>query len=287
MNSFDLKTQHREKTLTELPLLSLQHISKSFLNGSSRLVALEDINLEVKAGEFVCLVGPSGCGKSTILNLVAGLEKPDSGQVLVKGKPIGLPGPDRLFLFQEPALFPWLDVLSNIEFGLKAIGIPKAERRERAMKYLAMVHLEKFARFRVHQLSGGMRQRVVIARALAINPEVLLMDEPFTALDAQARDTLHQELQQLWAETGKTILFVTHNVREAVTLGTRVVVFTYRPARIKAEFSTAHIPRPRHIEDEGAIALVREITATLRHEVHLALAAEYGEDLVLTEESVS
>jgi NitT/TauT family transport system ATP-binding protein len=279
MSSLDLDYRIQEKTVEEPTRLSLQQLSKSFQSGSTRLSALEDINLEVKAGEFVCLVGPSGCGKSTILNMVAGLEKPDSGRLLVNGQPVGQPGPDRLLLFQEPALFPWLDVLSNVEFGLKAAGVPKQERRERALKFLAMVHLEKFTKFRIHQLSGGMRQRLAIARALAINPQILLMDEPFTALDAQTRDILHQELQQLWAETGKTILFVTHNVREAVTLGQRVVVFTYRPGRVKAEFTTGHLPRPRHIDDENTLALVREITATLRSEVQLALAAEYGGDL--------
>jgi NitT/TauT family transport system ATP-binding protein len=259
------------------PRLQLSGLSKSFTSGGERLVALQDVNIEVKAGEFVCLVGPSGCGKSTILNLIAGLDKPDGGRLLVNGQPIGAPGPDRLMLFQEPALFPWLNVLSNVEFGLKAIGVPANERRERALHYLNLVHLHKFTNFRVHQLSGGMRQRVAIARALAINPQVLLMDEPFSALDAQTRDLLHQELQTLWQETGKTILFVTHNVREAVTLGDRVLVFTYRPGRIKAEFSTAHLPRPRSADDEGAVRLAREITAALRDEVQAAVAAEYGE----------
>lgn len=278
MSVIDSQVQLRPEEQAELPRLKLENVSKGFKSGNTWLTALEKINLEVKAGEFVCLVGPSGCGKSTILNLVAGLERPDNGQVVVNGRPVSSPGPDRLLLFQEPALFPWLDVLANVEFGLEAVGIPRRERRERAMKYLTMVHLQKFAHFRVHQLSGGMRQRVVIARALAINPQILLMDEPFSALDAQTRDLLHQELQQLWAATGKTILFVTHNVREAVTLGDRVIVFTYRPGKIKAEFSTAHLKRPRQLEDEGAMALVREITATLRSEVNLAVAAEYDDD---------
>jgi NitT/TauT family transport system ATP-binding protein len=255
--------------------LSLQGVSKSFKSGQTELLALNNIDLEVKTGEFVCLVGPSGCGKSTILNLVAGLEKPDSGKVLVNNQVVSRPGPDRLLLFQEPALFPWLDVLGNVEFGLKNLGLNKKEREERANFYLNMVHLQKFARFRVHQLSGGMRQRVAIARALAIDPDILMMDEPFTALDAQTRDILHQELQQIWVATGKTILFVTHNVREAVTLGTRVVVFTYRPGSIKGEFSSAHLARPRHIEDEAALSLVREITAELKSEVELAVEAEY------------
>ncbi|HEX2909787.1 MAG TPA: ABC transporter ATP-binding protein [Chloroflexia bacterium] len=273
--SADLERQTQAQSGSDIQL-SLHGVGKSFRSGNSTLTALENINLEIKKGEFVCLVGPSGCGKSTILNLVAGLDRPDHGLVLAAGQPVTGTGPDRILLFQEAALFPWLNVLANIEFGLKSVGVPSRERQERAMRYLKMVNLEKFAHFRIHQLSGGMRQRVAIARALAIDPAVLLMDEPFTALDAQTRDILHQELQQLWLETGKTILFVTHNVREAVTLGERVVVFTYRPGRIKQEFSTTHLPRPRHIEDDGAISLVREITATLKTEVNLALAAEYG-----------
>lgn len=259
------------------PRLSLENLSKSFKSGHDIVTALDNINLQVQPGEFVCLVGPSGCGKSTILNLVAGLETPDGGRIVVNGQPVKGTGPDRLLLFQEPALFPWLDVLGNVEFGLKSVGWPARERRDRALEYLAKVHLHKFARFRVHQLSGGMRQRVAIARALAMNPQVLLMDEPFSALDAQTRDILHAELQQLWAETGKTILFVTHNVREAITLGDRIVLFTYRPGRIKAEFSTADLPRPRHLESQDQTALVREIMAELQSEVQLAVASEFGD----------
>lgn len=258
-------------------IVSLEGITKSFKSGNEPLTALQNINLQVRPGEFVCLVGPSGCGKSTILNLIAGLEEPDSGQVRVNDQLVTGPGPDRLLLFQEPALFPWLDVLGNVEFGLKSSGVAAKEGRERALHFLAKVHLHKFARFRVHQLSGGMRQRVALARALAMNPQILLMDEPFSALDAQTRDLLHQELQQLWAETGKTILFVTHNVREAVTLADRIVLFTYRPGRIKAQFSTTPLPRPRHLEDEGLALLVREIRHELEGEVQLAVAAEYGD----------
>jgi NitT/TauT family transport system ATP-binding protein len=280
MSSIDLAVGAKSAP-TATPLLSLEQVTKSFKSGNTTLAALDKINLQVKPGEFVCLVGPSGCGKSTILNLIAGLEQPDQGRVLLNGQPVMRPGPDRLLLFQEPALFPWLSVLANVEFGLKSIGIPRKERRDRARHYLGLVHLEKFADFRVHQLSGGMRQRVAIARALAIDPQILLMDEPFTALDAQTRDILHQELQQLWVATGKTILFVTHNVREAVTLGDRVVLFTYRPGRIKAEFSTEHLPRPRHIEDEGSLALVREVMSGLQSEVQLALNAEYSGETAL------
>jgi NitT/TauT family transport system ATP-binding protein len=278
MSTTDLEIRARQPIAPGLePRLSLEGLSKSFKSGNSQITALDNISLKVASGEFVCLVGPSGCGKSTILNLIAGLEEPDSGRILVNGRPVAGTHPDRLLLFQEPALFPWLDVLGNVEFGLKSIGIGPKERRERASEYLEKVHLHRFSRFRVHQLSGGMRQRVAIARALAINPQILLMDEPFSALDAQTRDILHTELQQLWAETGKTILFVTHNVREAVTLGDRIVLFTYRPGRIKAEFSTTHLRRPRHLEGQAQTALVREIMGELQGEVQLAVASEFGD----------
>ena len=275
MSFTNLEIENEELEAIPSPRLSLEGLSKSFSSGNTRITALDDINLQVNPGEFVCLVGPSGCGKSTILNLIAGLESPDTGQILVNGRAVTGTNPERLLLFQEPALFPWLDVLGNVEFGLKSIGLPAKERRARSLEYLAKVHLHKFAKFRVHQLSGGMRQRVAIARALAMNPQVLLMDEPFSALDAQTRDILHSELQQLWAETGKTIVFVTHNVREAVTLGDRIILFTYRPGRIKAEFSTAHLPRPRHLEGQAQTALVREIMGELQGEVQLAVASEF------------
>jgi len=273
MNSIELEAKLDDPASTIR--LKLEHVRKSFKGRQSGVLALDNVSFEVKVGEFVCLVGPSGCGKSTLFNLIAGLEKADSGNIQVNGQSVNSPGPDRLILFQEPALFPWLNVLSNVEFGLESIGIKGKERREIAMHYLKMVHLQNFAKFRVHQLSGGMRQRVAIARALAMNPEILLMDEPFTALDAQTRDMLHQELQQIWQQTGKTILFVTHNVREAVTLGDRVIVFTFRPGRVKSEFSTEHLPRPRHIESNGVVELVREINVSLKNEVDLAVAAEF------------
>jgi NitT/TauT family transport system ATP-binding protein len=281
MTNLQFETGSLAENQSPPPRLSLENIGKTFKSGPATVKALDDINLQVGAGEFVCLVGPSGCGKSTILNLVAGLEAPDQGKILVNGQAVTGTHPDRLFLFQEPALFPWLDVQGNVEFGLKSIGVPKAERRERAEEFLARVHLHKFARFRVHQLSGGMRQRVAIARALAMNPQVLLMDEPFSALDAQTRDILHAELQQLWAETGKTILFVTHNVREAVTLGDRVVLFTYRPGRVKAEFTTGHLARPRHLESQAQTNLVREIMGELQGEVQLAVETEFRDSEVV------
>jgi NitT/TauT family transport system ATP-binding protein len=239
-----------------------------------RLLALEDINLEVRAGEFLCIVGPSGCGKSTLLHLVAGLQAPTSGEILVDGKPVQGPGTDRILIFQDHGLFPWLTVGQNVEFGMKMKGVPKAERKERTLHYLQLVHLAKFQDSYIHQLSGGMRQRVAIARALATEPDVLLMDEPFAALDAQTRDLLHDELERIWTETGCTIVFVTHNVREAVRLGDRVVLLTFRPGRVKTEFPV-DLPRPRSLEDPQVAIAARAVLDELREEINSSLEAEY------------
>ncbi|MDI6870893.1 MAG: ABC transporter ATP-binding protein [Bacillota bacterium] len=256
--------------------LVLRNVSKAFAGRNGSVTALEDVSLEVRQGEFVCLVGPSGCGKSTLLNLIAGLERPSRGEILMDGRPVTGPAPERMVLFQESALFPWLNVVHNVEFGLKQKGVPARVRREIALYYLEMVHLRKFAGAYVHELSGGMKQRVALARALAADPDVLLMDEPFAALDAQTRDILHAELQEIWAATRKTVVFITHNVREAVCLGDRVVVLTYRPGRVKAHCEVA-LPRPRQIEDEGLLAVVAEVTASLRGEVMKALNEELNE----------
>ena len=239
-----------------------------------RLLALDNINLEVRAGEFVCIVGPSGCGKSTLLHLVAGLQTQTSGEILVDGKPVEGPGTDRILIFQEHGLFPWLTVGENVEFGMKMKGVPKAERKERRLHYLQLVHLAKFHDSYIHQLSGGMRQRVAIARALATEPDVLLMDEPFAALDAQTRDLLHDELERIWSETGCTIIFVTHNVREAVRLGDRVVLLTFRPGRVKTEFPI-DLPRPRSLEDPEVALAARAVLDELREEINSSLEAEY------------
>jgi NitT/TauT family transport system ATP-binding protein len=212
------------------------------------------------------LLGPSGCGKSTLLNIIAGLDKPTTGQVCSDGKIVKSTGTDRVMIFQSAALFPWLNVFDNVKFGLNMVGVPKAERQIIARRFLKMVHLSDFEQANVHELSGGMQQRVAIARALALNPSVLLMDEPFGALDAQTRDILHEELQTIWADTGKTILFVTHNVREAIVLGDRVVVFSARPGRIKKIFSI-DLPRPRQIESYAVVDLARDIMAELRDDV--------------------
>jgi NitT/TauT family transport system ATP-binding protein len=258
--------------------LSLQDLSLKYkTTGGERLLALDKINLQVKAGEFLCIVGPSGCGKSTLLYLIAGLHEPSSGKVLMDGKVVERTGTDRIMIFQEHGLFPWLTVEENVEFGMKMKGIKKAQRREQTYEYLKMVHLQKFQKSYIHQLSGGMRQRVAIARALATEPDVLLMDEPFAALDAQTRDLLHDELERIWAKTGRTIVFVTHNVREAVRLGDRVAVLTFRPGRVKREYKI-DLPRPRHLEDTAVAGTARDILNDLRDEIDKSLEAEYNDE---------
>ncbi len=262
---------------TEIPKVGLSDISLSYRTQSGqRLLALDHINLQVNTGEFVCIVGPSGCGKSTLLHLIAGLHQQTSGQILVDGKPVQGTGTDRIMIFQEHALFPWLTVGQNVEFGMKMKGISKAERQEKTRYYLRLVHLSKFEKSYIHQLSGGMRQRVAIARALATEPDVLLMDEPFAALDAQTRDLLHDELERIWSETGRTIIFVTHNVREAIRLGDRVVLMTFRPGRVKSEFPV-DLPRPRVLEDVHVARAAREILDQLREEINRSLEAEYND----------
>jgi NitT/TauT family transport system ATP-binding protein len=253
----------------------LQRVSKTFAANHGPVEALREIDLEIREEEFLCIVGPSGGGKSTLLNLIAGLEQPDTGAVWCDGRPITGPGPDRVVIFQEPALFPWLTVLGNVEFGLRIRGEAAADRRERAVDALRLVHLHRFRDAFVHQLSGGMKQRVALARALVMDPAILLMDEPFGALDAQTRDLLHAELQAIWAKTKKTIVFVTHNVREAACLGDRVILLTARRGRIKQEFGVDQ-PRPRQIEDPGTITLARRILAELKDEVRKVVREELG-----------
>ena len=246
--------------------LEIRNVSKTFQSKNGTLAALNSIDLDMRAGEFVCLLGPSGCGKSTLLNIIAGLDRPTRGEVRVDGNLVQTTGTDRVMIFQSAALFPWLSVFDNVKFGLNMIGVPKAERQVIARKFLRMVHLTDFEQASTHELSGGMQQRVAIARALALNPNVLLMDEPFGALDAQTRDLLHDELQAIWSNTRKTILFVTHNVREAVVLGDRVVVLSARPGRIKKIFPI-NLPRPRQIESYAVVDLAREIMAVLKEDV--------------------
>jgi len=263
-----------------VPKVALEGISLSYKTTSGdRLLALDNISLEVKPGEFLCIVGPSGCGKSTLLHLIAGLQPQTSGKVLVDGTPVSGPGTDRILIFQELGLFPWLTVGGNVEFGMKMKNVDKAEREEKVQYYLRLVHLLKFRDSYIHQLSGGMRQRVALARALAPEPDVLLMDEPFAALDAQTRDLLHDELERIWAETGRTIIFVTHNVREAVRLGDRVALMTFRPGRVKQEFSV-NLPRPRHMEQTDVARTAGDILDCLRDEIDKSLEVEYADEKV-------
>jgi NitT/TauT family transport system ATP-binding protein len=243
--------------------LQIENVTKVFSGRAGSVEALQPVNLDVEAGEFVCLLGPSGCGKSTLLSIIAGLESATTGIVRANAMKVQGPGTDRILLFQEAALFPWLDVQHNVEYGLRQIGTPAKERRVIARRFIEMVHLTGFERSYVHQLSGGMRQRVAIARALAINPAVLLMDEPFGALDALTRDRLHAELESIWSSTRKTVLFVTHNVREAVALGDRVLVFSPRPGRIVRDFRI-DLPRPRSLEDHDLVDVSAEVLAVLR-----------------------
>jgi NitT/TauT family transport system ATP-binding protein len=256
------------------PKLSAQGVSKTFRNARGDVVsALGEVNLDIAEGEFVCLIGPSGCGKTTLLNLFAGLDRPDTGGIEMDGRPITSPGPDRAMLFQDPALFPWLTVRANVEFALQLIGTPKDERPDRAMHWLRRVHLGRFANAQPHELSGGMRSRAAIARALACQPEVLLADEPFAALDAQTREILQAELQEVWSETRNTFVFVTHNVREAVFLADRVVLMSAPPGTFVAEHRIA-APRPREFEDVLLSKVVVDIHDHLLKEVEKVVERE-------------
>ena len=241
--------------------LSVRRVSKIFHLKRQIVRALDDVSLEITEGEFVCLVGPSGCGKSTLLNIIAGLDLADEGFVLADGQRVNGPGRERMVMFQEHALFPWLDALDNVMFGLRLKpGLKNKERREVAKYYLHLVGLDRFIHASIHELSGGMKQRVALARALAPNPKILLMDEPFAALDALTREQLYGDIQRIWEQRKKTILFVTHNVREAVCLGDRVVLFSPHPGRIRQEYHI-DLPRPRDI---GSVSLAGKSSEILR-----------------------
>jgi NitT/TauT family transport system ATP-binding protein len=245
--------------------LAIENVSKSFSTRTGKVQALENVSLSVSEGEFVCLVGASGCGKSTLLNIIAGLEKPDSGVVLADGKPIAGPGRERLVMFQEAALFPWLDVLGNVLFGLKLKpNLTNKDRCDVARYYLELVGLTRFERANIHELSGGMKQRVALARALAPNPRMLLMDEPFAALDALTREQLYGDIQRIWKARNKTIVFVTHNVREAACLGDRVLLFSPHPGRIQEEF-IIDLPRPRDINSVDLAGYATRIMRSLKN----------------------
>ncbi len=224
--------------------VKIDNVVKKYSGRNGEMVALNGVSLDIHENEFVCVVGPSGCGKSTLLNIIAGLHEPTSGQVLVDGQAVSGPGPDRGVVFQQYALFPWLTVQKNVEFGLKLQGMSQDKAEQEAKKYIKMVDLEQFAQSYPKELSGGMKQRVAIARAYAINPKVLLMDEPFGALDAQTRTQLQTELLKTWEKEQKTCFFITHDVEEAIILAQRVIIMSARPGRIK-EVVEINIPYPR------------------------------------------
>ena len=241
----------------------IEGVSKRFTTERGAVAALDNVSLDVRAGEVVCLVGASGCGKSTLLDIMAGLTRPDAGKVVADGSNVEGPGRQRLVMFQESALFPWLDVFGNVMFGLKLRpDLTNKERRDKAAYYLELVGLSGFVHANVHELSGGMKQRAALARALAPDPEVLLMDEPFAALDAITRAQLYGDIQRIWRETGKTIVFVTHDVREAACLGDRVLLMSPRPGRISREF---HVPlgRPRDINSIEVASFATKIADAL------------------------
>ncbi|TMW72817.1 ABC transporter ATP-binding protein [Alteribacter natronophilus] len=258
--------------------VTLENVHKSFPKGKSeKLEVLRDIDIQIKEGEFVSLLGPSGCGKSTILNLIAGLDKPNSGSVKINGELVKGPGTDRVVVFQQGGLFPWMNVLDNVTFGLRIKKMTRQEAEEKAMDALRLVHLGNYANNYPHELSGGMKQRVAIARALVMDPDVLLMDEPFAALDEQTRLILHQELQEIWAKTGKTILFITHNIREALTLSGRVLLMSTRPGQVKSSF-TVKAARPRDPSDSVIVHLEKKIMGELEEEMEKVLKEEFGDD---------
>lgn len=256
----------------------VKDVEKTYFNKeeNTSFTVFNNINLKIKKGEFLSLLGPSGCGKSTLLNIIAGLDKSTKGMVQVGSKPVNGPGPDRGVVFQEAALMPWLTVLENVMFGLKK-KMNKEQAEKKALEYLKLVHLSKFVKSYPHELSGGMKQRVSIARALAMDPEILLMDEPFGALDEQTRSMLHKEVQYIWEQTGKTIIFVTHNIRESVLLSDRIILMGTRPGGIISEFPV-NIPRPRKPSSPEFIKLEEDIMNLLAGEIEKVMKEEMGDD---------
>ena len=243
--------------------LVLKDVTKVFED--SGLHAIRNVNLEIREGEFVCVVGKSGCGKSTLLNLIAGLEKPTAGQIYLDDVPVTGPGADRVVMFQEHALFPWLNVIENVKFGMDIAGLPKQQQEEQAMKYLELMQLAEYRDYAVHQLSGGMRQRVALARALTLDSKILLMDEPFSALDKQTSNRLRKELQDIWLKTRRTIFFITHSVEEAVYLADRVVILSSEKNSIK-NIVPIDLERPRHVYDEAFVNYRRQILEEVQGE---------------------
>ncbi|MDM5327182.1 ABC transporter ATP-binding protein [Neobacillus sp. CF12] len=258
--------------------LTIDKIEKSFINDRKEHVkVLDGINLNVKKGSFVSIVGPSGCGKSTLLYLIAGLDKSDSGEIRVDGKLVTKPGPERVVVFQEAGLFPWLTVLENVTYGLILKKMPKEVAKAKALDVLKMVHLSRYVNSYPHELSGGMKQRVSIARALVMEPDILLMDEPFSALDEQTRMVLHKELLEIWRKTKVTIFFITHNIREAVLLSEEVVVFATRPGRIK-EIIPVPTMKDGVTPDSITLNTEQRILSILQDEIEKVLKEEMGDD---------
>jgi len=258
-------------------IISFKHLSKVFTKDRGEIRALDDFNLDVRKGEFVCLLGPSGCGKTTVLRIIAGLENATGGGVSLHGKNVTSGGPDRGMVFQEFALFPWRTVRKNIEFGLEVKGVPESERSKTSSQLIELVGLTGFEDAHPNELSGGMKQRVGIARALANEPAVLLMDEPFGSLDAQTRNLMQKELLRIWSATGKTVLFVTHSVDEAVFLADRIVVMTARPGKVREDIPVG-LPRPRDRTSREFIEVRGRVLAELDEEFEKARAKELSPD---------
>jgi NitT/TauT family transport system ATP-binding protein len=254
-------------------VIEIESLSKRFDAGAGEILALAEVDLRIAEGEFLCLLGPSGCGKSTLLRIVAGLATASAGEVRINGRRVNGPGPDRAVVFQDYALFPWMTVAQNVEFGLEARRVDAARRRQVARDLLQAVGLAPFAEKYPHHLSGGMKQRVSIARALAVEPELLLMDEPFGALDAQTRFVMQQELLRVWRVYRKTVIFVTHSIDEALYLADRVIVMTARPGRIKAELRVTE-ERPRDIGGAEVSRLRRQALELLSDEIRRAMEIE-------------
>ena len=253
-------------------MLKTAGLSKTFKNAAEP--ALSDINLEIEDGEFICIVGPSGCGKSTLLNLIAGLEKPTEGTITLDGREVLGPGADRVVMFQEPALYPWLNVIDNVKFGMKLAGVPKSEQEKRAEKYLKMVHLWDFREYAVHELSGGMKQRTALARALTMDSRIMLMDEPFSALDKQTINKLRAELEAIWEETRRTIIYVTHSVEEALYFADRIIILADRPGIVKS-IVKIDLPRPRQLDSEDFVDIRKHLLDGLKVEVEKIEKEEY------------
>ena len=266
--------------------LTINGIEKGFPHKEKGHVkVLDNISLEVEKGQFVSIVGPSGCGKSTLLYLIAGLERPDKGTIHIEGKEVTGAGPERVVVFQEDGLFPWLTVLDNVTYGLLVKGLSKKDADDKAKKMLKMVHLRNYMDAYPHQLSGGMKQRVSIARALVMEPTILLMDEPFAALDEQTRMVLHHELLEIWRETKVTIFFITHNIREAVLLSEKIIVFETRPGRIKETY-TSRTSTDGVMPNDVTLHLEKQILASLQGEIEKVLREEMGDDYIFETSSI-